>query len=176
VLFGDGAGAVVVKAGDGMYQSYLKSEGKSGAALLARGLKNNSPFAVHADDEAYAKYKPTTGHCLAMEGREVYRFATKAMSETLEIACKKAGITVSDLDLIIPHQANIRIIKTAAERLGVSMDKMYVNVDRYGNTSCASIPICIDELNVAGRLHRGDKIALAGFGGGLTCGAIVMEW
>jgi 3-oxoacyl-[acyl-carrier-protein] synthase-3 len=176
VLFGDGAGAVVVRAGDGMYQSYLRSEGKSAGALLARGLKNNSPFAVHADDEAYAKYKQTSGHYLSMEGREVYRFATKAMSETIEIACKKAEISVSDLDLIIPHQANIRIIKTAAERLRVSMDKMYVNVERYGNTSCASIPICIEELNAAGHLHRGDKIALAGFGGGLTCGAIVMEW
>jgi 3-oxoacyl-[acyl-carrier-protein] synthase-3 len=176
VLFGDGAGAVVVKASDGMYQSYLMSEGKSGGALIARALKNCSPFALHADDEIYAKFKETKGNHLVMDGREVYRFSTKVLPLSIETVCKKAGIDVHELSLIVPHQANIRIIKTAAEKLGVSMDKVYVNIDRYGNTSCASIPICIEELNAAGRLHRGDRVVFAGFGGGLTFGAILMEW
>lgn len=176
VLFGDGSGAAVVQASDGLYRSCLRSEGKSAAALLAGGIKNKSPWAIHCDDEAYAKYKPTKEHYLAMEGREVYRFATRVLCDTVRTACGEAGVEISELSLIIPHQANLRIIQTASDKLGVSMDKMYVNVDRYGNTSCASIPICLDELGASGRLHRGDKIALAGFGGGLTCGAIVMEW
>jgi 3-oxoacyl-[acyl-carrier-protein] synthase-3 len=176
VLFGDGSGAVVVKAGDGLFQSYLRSEGKSGGALLSRALRNHSPYAVHADDELYTKYKETKGNYLCMDGREVYRFATKALTESMQKVCKKAGVDISELSVIIPHQANIRIIKTAAEKLDVPMDKFYINVDRYGNTSCASIPICLEELNSSGRLHRGDKIALAGFGAGLTSGAIVMEW
>jgi 3-oxoacyl-[acyl-carrier-protein] synthase-3 len=90
--------------------------------------------------------------------------------------CDKAGLSCDDLDLIIPHQANVRIVKTAADRLNIDMSKMVVNLDRYGNTSCASIPICLDELNRSGKLKRGTKIVLAGFGAGLTYGAIAMEW
>jgi 3-oxoacyl-[acyl-carrier-protein] synthase-3 len=176
VLFGDGAGAVVVKKSDGLYASYLRSEGKSGGSLISRTPKNHSPYVTHAENEEFYKYKETKDSYLAMDGREVYRFATKALSESIVAACEKAGLSVAQLSLIVPHQANIRIIKTAAERLGVDMDKMFVNLDRYGNTSCASIPICLAELDSSGRLHRGDRIALGGFGAGLTCGAIVMEW
>ena len=176
VLFGDAAAAVVVQASDGLYHSYLRSEGKGGVSLVAGGIKNHSPFTTDESNEEYAKFKNINDQYLRMDGREVYRFATRAMTEAVEIACEKAGVNVRELDLVIPHQANIRIIKTAADRLGIDMDKMYVNVDKYGNTSCVSIPICLEELNAAGRLHKGDKIALAGFGAGLTYGAIVMEW
>jgi 3-oxoacyl-[acyl-carrier-protein] synthase III len=174
VLFGDGAGAVVVKAGNGIYESCLRSEGKSGGAIVCRALKNESPFAVNAAQ--YPEIRELKEHYLRMEGREVYRFATKALTETVETACAKAGVKVSDLSLLVPHQANLRIIHTAVEKLGIGMDKVYVNIDRYGNTSCASIPICLEELNAAGRLHRGDLVAMAGFGAGLTCGASVFEW
>ena len=176
VLFGDGAGAVVVREGGGLYASYLHSLGKSGGALVSRALENHSPYAVRAGDEAYRKYAQTTGSYIHMDGREVYRFATRAMAEAVETACGRAGVAVADLDLIVPHQANIRIIRTAAEKLGVDMSKMAVNIDRYANTSCASIPILLSELDRSGRLRRGDRIALAGFGAGLTSGAIVMEY
>ena len=179
VLFGDGAGAVVVKASDRekpLYASHLFSEGKNGGALVARAIRNRSPFAVHAQDELYAKFREKEGHYMAMDGREVYRFSTKVLAESVEAVCKKAGVALSELSLIIPHQANVRIIRTAAEKLGVEMDRIYVNIDKYGNTSCASIPICLAELDAAGRLHRGDKIVLTGFGGGLTYGAVLLEW
>ena len=96
--------------------------------------------------------------------------------EAVEKACERASIGVEELDLIVPHQANIRIVKTAAEKLHVDMSKMFVNIEKYANTSCASIPICLDELNRSGTLKRGMKIVLAGFGGGLTYGAIAMQW
>ena len=177
VLFGDGAAAAVLKKGENkLFSSYLRAEGSSGASLLSRSIENKSPFFTEADREEYRKFGPTNGHFLAMAGREVYRFATKALAESVEKACEKAGLAVNRLDLIVPHQANIRIVKTAADRLGGDMDKMYVNLDRFGNTSCASIPICLDELNRSGKLRRGMKIAIAGFGAGLTCGAVVMEW
>ena len=128
------------------------------------------------DNPAYAKYNPTKQHYIAMDGREVYRFAVRVLHDTLVRCCEESKVRMEDISLIVPHQANIRIIEAAASRLGVSMDKMYVNVDRYGNTSGSSIPLCVDELNRAGRLHRGQRIALTGFGAGLTCGSIVMDW
>lgn len=176
VLFGDGAGAAVVKKGEGLYASCMKSDGRTGAALLARAVPLDTPFATEKDDPKYAKYMPTKGPYLKMDGRAVYRFTAHAIPDMVSGACERAGISVQDLDLIVPHQANLRIIETAAERLGVPMDKMYVNIDRYANTSCASIPICLAELAAQGRLRRGEKVALAGFGGGLTCGAVVLEW
>lgn len=175
VLFGDGAGAVVVQRGNGLFASALHSEGAGGNVLVCRANRNESPFAQNKE-EAFTEYPATKRHYIAMDGREVYRFSTRALAETVEEACSKAGVVVSDLKLIVPHQANIRIIKTAAERLGVPMERMFVNIGRYGNTSSATIPICLAELTEAGRLVRGDLIALAGFGGGLTCGSIVMEW
>ena len=176
VLFGDGAGAVVVRSGEGLYASYLHSQGRSGGALVSRALENHSPYAVHAGDEVYQKYVRTNGSYIHMDGREVYRFATRALAQAVETACSRAGIAVADLDLIVPHQANIRILQTAAEKLGVDMSKMAINIDQFANTSCASVPILLSELDSSGRLRRGDRIALAGFGAGLTSGAIVMEY
>ncbi|MDR3552810.1 MAG: ketoacyl-ACP synthase III [Clostridia bacterium] len=177
VLFGDGAGAVVVKKDEGrLFESCVRSQGKSGGALFARSGKFTSPFVKKEEIEKYDLFRENPGCHLVMEGREVYRFAVAAMPEMINNVCEKAGIPCGDLDWVIPHQANIRIIKTAAERLHIGMEKMVINLDRYGNTSCASIPMCLDELNRSGRLKRGARIALAGFGAGLTCGAIVLEW
>lgn len=176
VLFGDGAAAAVLQNGAGkIYASYLKSEGSLGSALLARNFKTKSPFAVHKDDEKYAKFPGGADLFLQMKGRDVYRFAVRAFPEALESACARAGLEIAALDLIVPHQANLRIIQSAAEKMGVPMEKFYVNIDRFANTSCASIPICLAELSAAGRLRPGMKIGLAGFGAGLTFGAVVME-
>lgn len=176
ILFGDASAAALVKPGTGMFHSFLRSEGKGAAALIGRGLRNDSIWATDKDNPAYAKYNPTKQHYIAMDGREVYRFAVRVLHDTLVRCCEESKVRMEDISLIVPHQANIRIIEAAASRLGVSMDKMYVNVDRYGNTSGSSIPLCVDELNRAGRLHRGQRIALTGFGAGLTCGSIVMDW
>lgn len=176
VLFGDGAAAAVVQKGDGLYASCMGSDGRTGAALLARALPLDTPFSTEKDDPKYAKYMETNDQYVKMNGRAVYRFTAHAIPNMVSGACERAGIQVADLDLIVPHQANLRIIETAAERLHVPMEKMYVNIDHYANTSCASVPICLAELVANGKLKRGDKIALAGFGGGLTCGAVVFEW
>ena len=175
VLFGDGAGAVVVRGGRGMYHSWLRSEGSSAAALTARALPNHSPYAAKGQAQA-DPYPMAEGNFIHMAGRDVYRFATRAMAEALRGACERASISPQDLEVIVPHQANVRIIRTAAEKLGVDMERMYVNLDRYGNTSSASIPIALSELETSGRLRRGDKIGLVGFGAGLTYGAAVLEY
>lgn len=176
ILFGDGAGAALVKAGDGLFHSYLHSEGKGGSALMGRAVINESMWAVNKDDPKFKKYAQSNGHYITMDGREVYRFAVRALSDTLRRCSKDTGVSLDDVSVIVPHQANLRIIEAAAARLGVSMDKIYVNLDRYGNTSGTTIPMCLDELNRSGRLRRGDRIALTGFGAGLTCGAIIMDW
>ena len=115
-------------------------------------------------------------HYFTQDGKEVYKFATKALPMAVEKACEKAGISPDELDAIVPHQANVRIIETAAKNLGVSMDKMVVYIDRYGNTSSASIPIAFCDAVEEGRIKRGDKICFVGFGGGLTYAGIIFEY
>jgi 3-oxoacyl-[acyl-carrier-protein] synthase-3 len=177
VLFGDGAAAVVVKPSEnGLYAAFLKSQGSLGGAIVSRSMEPQGVFATDKDNSKFHKYETNKGHFIRMMGNEVYRFAVKAMPEAVFNACESASLDVSQLDLIIPHQANIRIISSAADRLGVSMDKIYVNVDRYGNTSCVSIPLCLAELQRDGKLRRGQKLGLVGFGGGLTYGAVILEW
>jgi 3-oxoacyl-[acyl-carrier-protein] synthase III len=176
VLFGDGAAAVVVKPSDGLYASYLKSIGSLGRAVVSCAMKPQGMFATDRDNPKYHKFEESGRNFVRMMGCDVYRFAVKAVPEAIEGACRNAGLDVSQLDLIIPHQANLRIIEAAARRLDIGMDKVYVNVDRYGNTSCVSIPLCLAELERDGKLRRGEKLALVGFGGGLTYGAVIMEW
>ena len=118
----------------------------------------------------------TKDYFFKQDGKEVYKFATKALPNAVEQACAKIEISPDDLDWIVPHQANIRIIETAAKHLGVSMDKFPVYIDRYGNTSSASIPIAFCDAVAEGRIKRGDKVCLVGFGGGLTYGAAVFEY
>ena len=178
VLFGDGAGAAVVTGPvDGkVFSSFLNTDPSGVGALFARRTENENPFVQKGPVNQYDGFEEHDNGYLYMNGKEVYKFATKALPSAVEEACKKCGISVNDLKYVVPHQANIRIVKTACEKLGVSMEKMFVNVEKYGNTSSASIPICVDEMNKQGLLQRGDLIAVVGFGAGLTYGAAVIEW
>ncbi len=115
-------------------------------------------------------------HAVQMDGLEVFRFAMRAMGDSAMRALADAGLQASDLDLLIPHQANQRIIEAAARRLDLPMEKVMVNLERYGNTSSASIPIALDEAVKGGRIKRGDNIVLSGFGAGLTWGSCALRW
>ena len=109
-----------------------------------------------------------------MDGQEVYKFAVNAMPDAMEKACEKAGIRPNDLDYIIPHQANIRIIETAVKRMNVDIDKVFVNIQETGNISSACIPVCLTQLVEQGKVKSGDKVGMVGFGAGLIYGAIVL--
>jgi 3-oxoacyl-[acyl-carrier-protein] synthase-3 len=111
-----------------------------------------------------------------MDGKETFKSATRVMEEASLRACEIAGVTAEELTLVVPHQANVRIVEAVARRLGVPIDRFSLNLDRYGNTSSASIPLALEEASSAGRLHAGDRILLVGFGSGLTWGATVMTW
>lgn len=115
-------------------------------------------------------------HFITMQGGEVFKLAVKSMADAAEEALREAGLGLDDIDLMIPHQANLRIIEGVAKRLHFPMEKVFVNIQRYGNTSAASVPIAIAEAEATGRLKRGDKILLVAFGGGFTWGASVLEW
>jgi len=115
-------------------------------------------------------------HFVKMAGREVFKHAVRSMSEAADRALDAARLTGNDIDLMIPHQANVRIIEATAKHAAIPMDKVYVNVDRYGNTSSASIPIALDECVEAGRIKPGDLVLMASFGGGATWGAVLMRW
>lgn len=155
ILFGDGAGAVVLRssAHSGLLGSYLQADGSGGNLLK---LCNNGN--------------------IEMCGNEVFRFAVKIMGDAVEQVLEKLQLKKEDLDYLIPHQANIRIIQSAAKRLDLPMDKVYVNVNKYGNTSAASIPLALDEAVKAGKIKAGDLVALVGFGAGLTWAASVIRW
>ena len=116
------------------------------------------------------------GSHIVMEGREVFKYAVKAMAEACRSLLDEQNLTADDLHLVIPHQANIRIINKLTERLGVVRDKVFINVSDYGNTSAASIPIALDEAHRSGRIRSGDKILFCSFGGGLTWGASLITW
>jgi 3-oxoacyl-[acyl-carrier-protein] synthase III len=171
ILFGDGSGAFVLQASDepgGVHSAVMHSDGSGGDLLIlpAGGARYPaSDFTVH-----------TGMHFISMDGKEVYRFATKVMVQATKEALDQAGLKVEDLKLVIPHQANIRIIEAAARGLHLPMEKFMVNLDRYGNTSTASIPIATVEAAEQGKLERGDKLVFVGFGAGLTWGAAVVTW
>ena len=171
VLFGDGAGAAVfgvVEEGYGILGADMGADGKGGKYLNIPA----SGVAIIPTDEVRAKGLPY----VHMDGKEVYKFAVKAMGTTALKALEQAGLTYGDIDLLIPHQANMRIIQSAAKRLHLPMEKVFVNIEKYANTSAASIPIAMDEANRSGLMKKGDVIALVGFGAGLTWGAVVMKW
>jgi 3-oxoacyl-[acyl-carrier-protein] synthase III len=169
VLFGDGAGAVVLQASDqpGGVLSYALGSDGSGANLL---IIRNGGSRVPPQG-----YLPSDG-LLYMNGKEVYRFATRIIGKAVREALERASVSLADINLIIPHQANLRIIEAAAKSLGVPMEKMYINVNRYGNTSAASIPIALCEAVDEGRLQPGDHVCLVGFGAGLTWAAATVKW
>ena len=165
ILFGDGAGAVVLRRDDdrhGLRGFELGADG-SGALLLSVAA------AGHAADH-------DEGPFVRMNGPEVYKFATRVVVDSSLRSLEAAGLGVEDVDVFVPHQANRRIIDHAARRLGLDEAKVFSNVDRYGNTSAGSIPLCLDEAWRQGRIGPGDIVLMVGFGGGLAWGSCVMEW
>lgn len=174
ILFGDGAAAAVVERSSKMFSSHLASDGSGARVLFARSLDVAPEVAVESDFESGFPEMPL--HHLYQNGKEVYKFATHALPKAFEIAADKVGITTDDIDFFIPHQANLRIIESAAKKLKVSMDKFIVTLDHYGNTSSASIPLALNEAIDKRIIKKGMKIALIGFGAGLTYGGIVMEY
>ncbi len=170
VLFGDGSAAVVVQATDrptGVLSYVLGSRGSGAEALIVRGIGTTNPVSQRVLDEGL--------HFLEMDGTEVFKFATRTMSRAVRRVVAECGLGLDDVDLIIPHQANMRIIELAARFLRMPMDKFYVNVDRYGNTSAASVPLALCEALEDGSAKDGDTIVLVGFGAGLTWAATVVK-
>jgi len=170
VLFGDGAGAVVFQATEilcGVRSFVLGSDGSGARHLIVPGGGVAVPPSRESVDAGLNHVR--------MNGREVFKFATRKMTEALDEVLGKADLTVDDLDLFIPHQANLRIIEFAAKKAGLPMDKVMVNVDRYGNTSAASVPLALCEALDAGRAGPGDKLALVAFGAGLTWAGAIVE-
>jgi len=170
VLFGDGAGAVLVQPTDNgsIFSFDLGNDGSGAPSLLvpAGGSRLPASFeTVRVHD-----------HTMHMTGSEVFKFATRTVVGSCQKVLDDAGLTVEDVDLFVPHQANIRIIETAARRLGFTEGQVFANLDRYGNTSCASIPICLHEASQNGRLKKGDMLLMAGFGAGLTWGSCLTKW
>ena len=164
VLFGDGAGAVVLEASEkpGVLSTAMHADGSQSDILnvpgqICRGEVTGDPF-------------------LRMDGQAVFKFAVRVLAEIAEEVCLNAGIKTSEVDWLIPHQANIRIIDATAKKLGVSRDRVIVTVDRHGNTSAASVPLALDEAVRDGRIQRGQKVLLEGVGGGFTWGAALFEF
>lgn len=174
VLFGDGAGAVVLKCDEALgapgriLASLMASDGNLADLLKVPG--GGSALPLTAENAAS---RPNTIH---MEGRETFKHAVTRMVEAGLEAIRQAGLTPEDISLVIPHQANARIISAIAERLGLPPERAFVNVDKYGNTSAASIPVALDEANRLGKLKSGDHILLIAFGGGFTWAATVLRW
>jgi 3-oxoacyl-[acyl-carrier-protein] synthase-3 len=173
ILFGDGAGAAVVRRtpgsdGRGILSTFLRSDGKLAPLLYIPG--------GGAADPISEKVVCERSHYMKMAGREVFKAAVLAMSEACDEALRRAGVTAEEVDLLIPHQANVRIIEATAKHAGMPMDKVMVNVDRYGNTSSASIPLALDQAIAEGRVKPGSLLLLVAFGAGFTWGSAVIRW
>ncbi|NGM84029.1 ketoacyl-ACP synthase III [Paenibacillus sp. 7124] len=171
VLFGDGAGAVIVgevPEGRGFQSFDLGAEGAGGSLLKLEGGGSRLPATVETVEGKK--------HFIYMNGREVFKFAVRVMGTATEKVLNKAGLTKEDIDLFVPHQANIRIIQSAMQRLELPPEKCVINVDKYANTSAASIPLALVEAAEEGRIKEGDTVLLVGFGGGLTWGASILIW
>ena len=179
ILFGDGAAAAIVEyQEDRLYSSYLSADGTGAKFLYARTATPDNPFCKRKAeyDDGIEPGPEGWEHTMRQDGREVYKFAIKAMANSAQKAAEKIGFDLQQLDQIVPHQANIRIIETAMKSLKMPMEKVVVNIDQHGNTSSASIPIALDEAVRSGKIQRGDKICLVGFGAGLTTAAIITEF
>ena len=167
ILFGDGAGALVLERAEsgGPSAFILRSDGSGADLLYARGPAS-----------APSSFLKAESYNIVMDGREVFKFAVRSMEEASRQAIEQAGLTPDDIDYLLPHQANHRIMTAYAKALGLGADRLISNVDRYGNTSSASIPIALCEAWEEGRLHEGDRIVITAVGGGLSWGACVAEW
>jgi 3-oxoacyl-[acyl-carrier-protein] synthase III len=171
VLFGDGAGAVVLEAQDsefGIISTHLHTDGSYLELLYQPGFGSRHPVSTGGMENRLS--------FLHMQGNEVFKVAVRSLSEVAQEALQANGLQASDIDLFIPHQANRRILEAAAKRIGFSDAQVFINVDRYGNTSGASIPIALDEANRSGRLKEGDYVMFDAFGGGFTWGAVLLRW
>ncbi len=170
ILFGDGAGAVVLggeQGRGGVLASHLFSDGRLWKLLYMDSPQSLNPELVQDSWQ---------GCHLQMTGRDVFKYAVRAMEDAVAGVLAEQNLAADEIGLMIPHQANIRILNKLMDRLGIPEEKVYINVDRYGNTSAASIPIALDEANRQGLLHRGDKILFCSFGGGFTWGSMLMQW
>ncbi len=172
ILFGDGAGATLVRpvtdGRRGLLAGYLKTDG-----TLAQLLYRPGGGGCHPPDQ---KLLSDRGYYIKMAGREVFKAAVLSMADACDRALQSAGLSGDDIDLLIPHQANIRIIEATAKHAGMRMDKVYVNIDRYGNTSAASIPIALDECVRSGRITAGMTVMMVAFGGGFTWASMIVRW
>jgi len=171
VIFGDGAGAAVLRPvpeGEGFLSFELGAEGAGGDLLKLPAGGSRKPASLETIQNKE--------HSIHMSGNDVFKFAVKIMGEAALKAVEKAGLTKEDIDFLIPHQANTRIIDAAVKRLGISPDKVIVNLDRYGNMSSASIPVALDEAIQKGLIKKGDHVVMVGFGAGLTWGSCVIKW
>ena len=171
VLFGDGAGAVFIEAtsdiNTGIIDTYTRSIGEKSDSLISRSIPVSN-FMVENTEEIHPY--------IEMDGREVFKFAVSSIVESIEKLLKDNKLSINDIKCIVPHQANIRIIEAAAQKLKISVEKFFTNLHKYGNTSAASIPIALDEVNRSGNCKKGDLVILVGFGGGLTYGSILVRW
>ena len=171
ILFGDGAGAVVLSQSDdnrGILSTSLHSDGCLADLICVPGGGSRMPASEKMLSEG-AQY-------LKMKGNETYKVAIKTLEDTARETVAANGLSIDDVDLYIPHQANVRIIRAVAERLKLPMEKVFLNLDRYGNTSAASIPLALDEAVREGRVKEGDVVLLGAFGGGLTWGSALIRW
>ena len=167
VLFGDGAGAAVIRAEEtGIIHSVMGSDGTKGQVLSC---------VARSEGNFLNGKKPELGY-IFMDGQEVFKFAVKKVPECIRQVLKESGTDINEVKYFVLHQANYRICESVAKRLGQPIEKVPMNIASYGNTSGATVPILLDELNRQGKLNRGDKLVLAGFGGGLTWGAALIEW
>lgn len=177
VLFGDGAAALVVERSDKLFSSWLGADGTGAKFLFAKNQHQTNPFTndsrLNIDDGTDSSIDHRG---IYQDGKEVYKFATKALPTAVENAAKAAGIAVTDIDVIVPHQANVRIIETASKNLGISMEKFYLNIAERGNTSSASIPIAFNDAVEKGIIKKGQKVCFVGFGAGLTLAAAIFEY
>lgn len=170
VVFGDGAGAAVVRPSEdrrGILSSYTKSDGTLADLLYRPGGGARNPFDIAVLDER--------SHFVKMSGQEVFKSAVRSMCEAAEAALQRAGVTADQIDLLVPHQANTRIIEATARYAGIPMDKVFVNVERYGNMSSASVPVALDEAREQGRAGEGSLVLMVAFGAGFTWGASVVR-
>jgi 3-oxoacyl-[acyl-carrier-protein] synthase-3 len=173
VLFGDGAGAVVLEARNGPEEqgilgTYIQTDGRHFRLLwipISGSVTPVRPDNVH-----------DRGIYLAMAGSEVFKLAVRAMCSASEEACRRAGVAIEDVDLLIPHQANIRIINALMKRMNIPEEKVFVNIEKYGNTSSASVPLALDEAYASGRIKAGDNVLMVAFGGGMAWGASLVRF
>lgn len=172
VLFGDGSGGAYVEASEeegGIQQEELGSRGDLWDILTEGYTAPANAFNQVSKENAEDYY-------VHMDGRAVFKFATKMVVQSVENVLQKEGLTPDDIAFVVPHQANSRIIDVVAHKSGIPRDKFYMNMDRYGNTSSASVPLALHELDAEGLIHRGDRVILTGFGGGMTWGTMLITW